>query len=136
MGFEWMLSQPLAFLKLIPRKQSLFFDDPGQQFIHYTFNQGSRKGSWALSLLIYLGLFWWVGLWISAGVGLLLHRRFLTQSREFSLLLLFALYPLIVHSVFESQARYNLPIAGFVFILAALSLRLPPIRTAATKRVA
>ena len=122
LGKEWIWQHPLDFAKLALKKQSYFFESTADTWTWFTVGRAGTTLTLAYWLVLYVALAWWVVFWILISVGLLRHARAITRSREIMLMLLLVLYLIAVHSVFESQPRYLVPICGFLMILASLAL--------------
>lgn len=107
-GLEWIRSHPLEYVKLIPHKLYKFFS-PLE-----TGNRGRVET--VLAPLIYggYGLFYTLAL-----VGFVVSWR---AWREWLLVYMLIVYPIILAAIFYGATRYGLIIHPFLGLLAALSV--------------
>jgi len=115
-GERWVVAHPGLFVRLAVRKEILFLGDDAEG-VYETLKRG--LGISGLRYIILKGVcnaFWW-GLWILLLLTALVRRRFSERS-ETKLLMLTFLYLFVVHSVFESGARYHEPVLGILAVVA------------------
>ena len=68
---------------------------------------------------------YWTAILVLIAVAVIRARRWLFANPAAGLLVMTLLYPVAVHSVFESQSRHHLPMIGLMAILAATALWRP-----------
>jgi 4-amino-4-deoxy-L-arabinose transferase-like glycosyltransferase len=127
-GRQWIAENPLKFVKLIFAKQRIFLasDDSGmywtlERLVEANPSQyGPLQKGLALAG-VYVSNLWWFALWVLTAVSLWRYREVWMRPRTAILTLPF-LYMLGVHSVFESQPRYHMPVAPLICIVSALPL--------------
>jgi len=132
-GKEWVRLHPVGFLKLAVRKQFLFLgsDETGAYWAVARAYPGKHSLYGAISILSNL---WWLLLWVTALFALIRYRSGFLRAPALLCLLLPILYLLGIHSIFESQSRYHIPVVPFLIVVAALSFS--PVIDPAEQRVA
>jgi 4-amino-4-deoxy-L-arabinose transferase-like glycosyltransferase len=114
---EWILNNPLDFMRLALRKQLLFLGDDSDG-VYWTVRRGG------LSYAEGEYLFWkatsnafWLGLWLVAFVFASELKGWHGHNDTWLLMLATFLYLLGLHSIFESQSKYHEPLMGPAAIL-------------------
>jgi 4-amino-4-deoxy-L-arabinose transferase-like glycosyltransferase len=131
-GKQWIAGNPKAFLTLALRKQILFLGDDSSG-PYETLKRGLEKGGVIYALFKGIAnLYWWMiwGLLLAAS---LYHVR--SDSAKVggaAVLILISAYLFCIHSVYESSARYHVPLIGLIAILASFSAA--PLKTAKEER--
>ncbi len=123
-GVQWILSDPIGFLMLVPKKQAIVTgrDDHG---IYWTLERGhGYTGPW-YHVAKWIVNSWWIVIMLLLPVAAWRNRRFLTQSTPAALLIASVLYLLAVHSVFHGQTRHHVPTLAFLAILVMLAVWKP-----------
>ena len=127
LGKEWILSHPSQFFALALRKQMLFLGDDAQGAFE-TLKRGLGIGG--LPYIVWKGVsnVYWLGLWLLILVALSVHwRGRLSQDPLLLTILLSIAYLYVIHSVFESGAKYHQPLMGYLAVVAALAFVKPNI---------
>lgn len=134
LGEQWIRTHPAAFLKLGLQKQVLFLGDDAHG-VYETLKRGLGIGGIRYALLkAWANLFWWL-LWIAIVVGMVALRgqRVLKQP-AIQLLMLSFLYLFCIHSIFESNGRYHVPLLVVLAVLASgLTIARPAEKTQASR---
>ena len=125
LGLEWILENPVDFLKLAFHKQSYFLAGGSATFIYYTLERGHGSTGLTYQMLYGYAQIWWIALWIMIGAGLLRNWRMMIGSPGLVFMLLVFLYLVAMHSVFESQPRHLIPCYGFLLLIAASAVTTP-----------
>ena len=119
LGLRWILTNPRKFLLLGLHKQILFLGDDAQG-AYETLKRGLGIGG--IRYAVWKGisnLYWWL-LWSLISLALVVRRRLeLGNEALHATIILAVLYLLVIHSVFESGAKYHEPLMGFLAVLAA-----------------
>lgn len=120
-GKEWIKENPMEFIKLMLKKQAIFMgeDNTGA---YWSLSRAYNENGITYSLLSILSDLWWLLIVFMIAVALIRNREFFSRNPYGGLLLLMTLFFIVIHSVFESQPRYHIPMIGLMAILAALSL--------------
>lgn len=117
-GKEWIINNPLAFLKLMTKKQAIFLGEDTTGVYWSLFRGHNEAGiNYQLSVLASDG--WWVLVWLAAVIGAIKQKSFFTRDAQGALFLMNTLFFVVVHSVFESQPRYHMPMIALLVIIAA-----------------
>lgn len=123
-GKEWIKENPLGFIKLIFKKQGILLGEDSTG-VYWTLYRGYNESGVLYTVLTIISESWWTTILILSAVGVIKNRTMLAQNPYGGLLLWMTLYFVVIHSVFESQPRYHLPMIGFLAILAAFALTSP-----------
>ena len=119
-GKEWVLAHPVGFLKLAVRKQYFFLgsDEAG---IYWSVERAYPQWK-ALDMAGKIASFvWWLILWVLLVFVAVQQRRAILEVPGLTCLFLPFLYFIGIHSIFESQDRYHIPVIPFLIIAAALA---------------
>lgn len=119
-GKEWVVAHPAGFLKLAVRKQYFFLgsDEAGTYWsVERAYPQWK-----ALDVAGKIVSFvWWLILWVLLVYVAVQQRRAILELPGLTCLFLPFLYFIGIHSIFESQDRYHIPVIPFLIIAAALA---------------
>jgi len=120
-GKEWIAKNPLAFLKLAVRKQYTFLgsDDTGA---YWSIERPYPQWKTAAATGKVFSQIWWFALWVFALFSAIHWRREILRAPQLSCLLLPLLYFISIHSIFESQDRYHIPVVPFLIVIAVLTV--------------
>ena len=118
-GKQWIAENPGQFILLAIRKQGILLGDEtfaAAWSLDRAFDppHGFYRGAANLSTL------WWTLIWILTVAGVWKQRRFLISSPQAGFVLWMSLLFVVIHSVYESQDRYHLPMIGILCVLATL----------------
>jgi len=118
-GEQWIRTHPASFLSLAVRKEVLFLGDDAHG-VYETLKRGLGIGGFRYALLKGLAnLFWWL-LWIVIFVRMVaLRNQLVLDPPAILLLMLSFLYLFCIHSIFESNGRYHLPLLVVLVVLAS-----------------
>jgi len=121
-GKEWVRAHPLAFFRLAVKKQFIFLgsDETG---VYWTIERPHPEWTNARAVGKFLSDCWWLALWVLLLFALILHRKHIHMIPELICLLLPFLYFLGIHSIFESQERYHIPVVPYLLIASVLAFR-------------
>jgi 4-amino-4-deoxy-L-arabinose transferase-like glycosyltransferase len=131
-GKEWITANPKAFLTLALRKQILFLGDDSSG-PYETLKRGMEKGGVIYAVFKGIAnLYWWIiwGLLLAASLYYLKSDS--AQFAGAALLILTSAYLFCIHSVYESSARYHVPLTALLAILASFSAA--PLKAATEER--
>ena len=132
-GLEWIRDDPLGFLRLIIKKQAMY-TGKDTSMIYWVMELGSKKPSPHYDLLRLITNWYWAAILILIAVAAVRARRWLFDNPTAGLMVVTLLYPVAVHSVFESQTRHHLPLIGLMAMLAATALWRPVTQAIAPSR--
>ena len=123
-GKRWISEHPLDFLRLSARKAAMFVADDSTG-AYWSLERAHREIGPVYTFANGVSNVWWLGVWLFAVVALLRWRtRVLDDSAGAALMWLTIVLP-VVHSVFESQPRYHMPIVGVLLCLSAMLFASP-----------
>ena len=125
MGENWIRHNPGKFVGLVFRKQVLFLGDDSTG-VYETLKRGLGLGGLPYAAFKGISNIYWLVIWILILAGLSLNwNRPGFLSAELSVAMLSVLYLYSIHSVFESNGKYHIPLLGLFAVLAATSGRKP-----------
>jgi 4-amino-4-deoxy-L-arabinose transferase-like glycosyltransferase len=117
-GTEWIKEHPLDFLILFVRKQTILLgrDNTGA---YWAIERGTDVRGWPLQIARGISAGFWLLLWVALLAGALRRIAAVQTVDRFAALLLapFA-YLLLVHGVFEAQAKHHLNVAASLVLVA------------------
>ena len=119
-GLEWIEDNPLDFVVLAAKKQAILLGSD-DTWIYWSLYRAHGQEDPTYDLLRLIANAWWIALLLALPVAAIRERKFLMENRAGIAFLAMTLYPVVVHSVFESQPRHHYPIAGFIAIFAAMA---------------
>lgn len=105
LAVDWILSNPHSFARLAIEKQFRFMGDDSFG-IYATLKTG--KGTNDTSIYIFFKLLaniWWLAIWLAIALLAIQQKKPLANN----LLILFWLYLFALHSAFEADGKYHIP---------------------------
>lgn len=119
-GKEWVQENPDKFLMLSANKLRIFMgqDNTG---VKWSMKAHGKKKGLFYELLSAGSTLWWILVWFLVLIALIRWRDYFTGSALGATLLYSVLFLVVIHSVFESQPRYHMPIMAALSIIAALN---------------
>jgi 4-amino-4-deoxy-L-arabinose transferase-like glycosyltransferase len=119
MGENWIRHNPGRFAGLVFRKQVLFLGDDATG-VYETLKRGLGQGGVRYAVLKGISNLYWLGIWtlIIAGLSLNWNRPGFLNV-ELCAVMLAILYLYSLHSIFESNGKYHIPLIGLFAVLAA-----------------
>jgi len=118
---EWIVGNPVAFLKLALRKQGLLLGEDTFGAYYALQRVHDIEGGRYLTVAAATNL-WWFLFWCLVAAGTLRGRHLLRSSPFGTALLLMILMQVTVHSVYESQSRHHTPFMPLLAVLAAMAI--------------
>lgn len=115
LAVDWILSNPLSFLRLSIEKQIRFMGDDSFG-IYATLKTG--KGTSETSIYIFFKLLaniWWLAIWLV--IAILATQK--EKSAADNLIILFWLYLFALHSIFEADGKYHIPMLWVLIVWLA-----------------
>src|SRR5258706_8727753 len=121
MAGDWIRRNPAQFLVLALRKQVLFLGDDSTG-VYETLKRGIGMSGLEYAAWKGISNAYWLAIWIFILAGIAVHWNApVSSSGEVSALMLGVLYLYSIHSVFESNDKYHLPLIGLFGVLASVS---------------
>jgi 4-amino-4-deoxy-L-arabinose transferase-like glycosyltransferase len=122
-ALEWIRQHPAAFALLAVKKHILLLGDDGVG-AYATVKRGLGISDVRYVALKGVSNLYWLLILSLVAVVIYRHRSAPLLARpELALLALTPLYSFVLHSVFESDGRHHVAVAGPLAIIAALALR-------------
>lgn len=131
-AWEWIRSNPASFAKLAIRKAGFLWgwEEEGILFTMHHPEVAATNRVFAISVSVLMNV-WWFALLCAVAASLVHQRMALTRSPLALGLMMSVLLLTVVHMLYESHARYHLPFAGALIVLACTGPFLAaPARTA------
>jgi len=118
-AWKWIRGHPGQFVRLSARKLAYMVgsDETGA---YWSLKRARSTSDAAYGAALVLSNAWWWLVWMLAAVALRRRRTWLTSTTTGLCVMFFAGYSLVVHSVYQSQPRFHLPIVGPLIVIAAL----------------
>lgn len=119
-GIEWILGNPVNFLKLALQKQIFFLGDDGKG-IYETLKRG--LGITDIRYFIFMGVsnLYYLIVWIFVLSSIWYHRKSnFPKASEMVTFILTFLYLFLIHSIFESGGKHHESLVVILAIFAAL----------------
>ena len=116
---EWILGNPGDFLQLSAKKLRIFMGEDNTG-VKWSMKGHEKNEGLLYELLSAFSTVWWMGMWVLVLVGLIRWRDYFAGSALGATLLYSALFLVVIHSVYESQPRYHMPIMAVMAIVASL----------------
>jgi len=119
-GKQWIIKNPVAFLRLAVRKEATLLG--GDWGIFWYALTPSKEFDADDPVFRMVGLYadaWWLFVWALILCGLTGMRERFTKNADGATVLWMTMFFVVVHSVFESQMRYHMPMYGLLAVLAA-----------------
>ena len=119
-GKEWIRSHPAKFLKLAVEKQFVFLgsDETGA---YWAVARAYPDKHSLYNMTLAASDLWWLLIWIAVLFALVRYRMLFLKTPPLLCLLLPVLYFLGIHSIFESQSRYHIPVVPFLIVVVVLA---------------
>jgi hypothetical protein len=123
-GKEWIRANPLEFFKLAIKKQAILLGE-STTGVYWAVERGHNDTGFMYKLSLAISHFWWLSVWVLAVIGTMWCRWFFTADPRGGMMLWVILYFVFVHSVFESQPRYHVPIVAILSVISSLAIYPP-----------
>lgn len=120
-GLDWIRENPVDFVVLIFKKQAIYTGSD-TSWLYWSMERGQHyTGIW-YRIASAVANAWWIGIVLLVLIAAFRARRYLIHHPLASLTIMTALYPVAVHSVFESQPRHHVPSIAFLALLAVMAV--------------
>ena len=119
-GLQWIKENPTDFLVLAVKKQAILLGSD-DTWIYWSVFRAHGQSDFTYDLLRFIANTWWIVILLALPAAAIRRRAFLMECRTGIALLAMTMYPVAVHSVFESQPRHHYPIIGFLAILVVMA---------------
>ena len=119
-GLQWIKENPADFLVLAAKKQAILLGSD-DTWIYWSLFRAHGQSGFIYDLLRFIANTWWILILLALPIAAIRRRDFLMECRTGIVLLAMTMYPVAVHSVFESQPRHHYSIIGFLAILVVMA---------------
>jgi 4-amino-4-deoxy-L-arabinose transferase-like glycosyltransferase len=123
-GMAWIRANPGEFAKLMIKKEAIFLGDDSTGF-YWTLNRGHAMSGAVNRISEIAANMFWIVIWLLVVYELIRNRTHLRERADATCILASLLYLVAIHSVFESQPRYHMPMYGLLAVIAACAFASP-----------
>lgn len=117
-GLRWIKENPLEFLELSAKRFTRF---SGKTSVYLNINVKEKCGCDGMyySVLSILDSIWWLLVWSLVFFSVMKNKTIYRRGHWSVAIFLMIGFLFIVHSVFIAEARYHVPVAGLIVVVAA-----------------